>query len=176
MLRGGKGQGMWGNKGSNLLQFVQVVVQCRDTLLETLAFTCFCHNHRRLGGDLEGISGEGLPVVEHTLREGLATSIGAQISRETLEEKILISIMAKNILQHYNKAKWRRKGFFFFFFSLVWNSVLTERLVYRQVSLDHKHGCSRDLGLVKHMPTFPVQHTIDATNHLLRALERGNNK
>lgn len=51
---------------------------------------------------------------------------------------------------------------------------LTKGLVDRQVGLDHKHGGAGHLGLLKDVATFPVQHTVDAANHLLWALqERG---
>lgn len=65
------------------LHFVQVVIQGWDAFLETLAFTCFRHNNTRLASGVHGVSGEDLPVVEHTLWEGLATSVGTQVSCET---------------------------------------------------------------------------------------------
>lgn len=69
------------------LQFVQVVVQSRDTLLQTLALTCLGNDACGLGSSLEGIAGELLPMVEHALGEGLATGVGAQISCEALGEE-----------------------------------------------------------------------------------------
>lgn len=67
-------------------------------------------------------------MVEHALREGLASGVGAQVSGEA------------------------------------------ERLVDRQVSLDDEHGGSRDLGLLEHVATTPVQHSVDTTHGYLRAL------
>ncbi len=49
---------------------------------------------------------------------------------------------------------------------------LTERLIHRKVGSDHKHRCSRDLGLLKDVSPPPSQHTIDTTHSLLRALQR----
>ncbi len=47
---------------------------------------------------------------------------------------------------------------------------LTKRLVDRQVGFHHKHGSAHHLGFLKHVTSFPVQHTVDPTDHLLRAL------
>lgn len=65
------------------LQFVQVVVQGWDTFLETLTFASLCHNNARLGCSIHWVSWEDLPVVKHTLWEGLATGVGTEISCET---------------------------------------------------------------------------------------------
>lgn len=69
--------------GSRLLQFVQVVVQGWDTFLETLAFACVGDNNTRLACSVHWVSREDLPMVEHTLGEGLATSVGTKVSCET---------------------------------------------------------------------------------------------
>lgn len=69
--------------GCRLLQFVQVVIQGWDTFLQTLAFTCLSDNNTRLGCRFHWVSREDLPMVEHTLWEGLATSVGTEVSCET---------------------------------------------------------------------------------------------
>lgn len=68
---------------SKLLQFVQVVVQGWDTFFETFTFTCLKDNYTRLGCGIQWVSREDLPMVEHALWEGLATSVGTQVSCET---------------------------------------------------------------------------------------------
>lgn len=65
------------------LQFVQVVVQCRYTLFQTFAFPNFSDDLEGFAGRVTGVSLEDLPVVKHTLREGLTTSVTAQVSCET---------------------------------------------------------------------------------------------
>lgn len=50
-------------------------------------------------------------------------------------------------------------------------SELTEGLVDRQVGFHHKHGRSHHVGFLKHVPTFPVQHAVDPTDHRLWALQ-----
>lgn len=67
------------------LQFVQVVIQGWDTFLETFTFTRLHHNYTRLGCSFHRVSWEDLPMVKHTLREGLATGVGAKVSGETWE-------------------------------------------------------------------------------------------
>lgn len=69
------------------LQFVQVVVQGWDALLQPLALAGLCHDLERLGGAVAGVSRENLPVVKHTLREGLPAGVGAQVSGETWKER-----------------------------------------------------------------------------------------
>lgn len=68
---------------SKLLQFVQVVVQGWDTFFETFTFTCLKDNYTGLGCGIHWVSREDLPMVEHALWEGLATSVGTQVSCET---------------------------------------------------------------------------------------------
>src|SRR3989338_6851825 len=65
-----------------VLQLVHEVVESRDLGLETLALADGFNGNLRLGAEGEGIGGELLPVVEDALREGLATSAGAEISGE----------------------------------------------------------------------------------------------
>ncbi len=77
------GKGGMRQAGSRLLQFVQVVVQGWDALLETLTFACLCDNSTRLGCRVHWVSREDLPMVEHALWEGLATSVGTKVSCET---------------------------------------------------------------------------------------------
>ncbi len=69
--------------GSRLLQFVQELFQGWDTLIETLTFACLCDNSTRLGCRVHWVSREDLPMVEHALWEGLATSVGTKVSCET---------------------------------------------------------------------------------------------
>lgn len=71
--------------GFRLLQFVQVVVQGWDTFLETFTFACLHDNYAGLACRLHWVSWKDLPVVEHTLWEGLATSVGTKVSCETWE-------------------------------------------------------------------------------------------
>ena len=65
-----------------VLQLVHEVVESRDLGLETLALADGFNGNLSLGAEGEGIGGELLPVVEDALREGLATSAGAEISGE----------------------------------------------------------------------------------------------
>lgn len=48
--------------------------------------------------------------------------------------------------------------------------TLTKGFIDRQEGFHNKHGSSHDLGFLKHVTSFPVQHTIDPAYHLLRAL------
>ena len=68
-------------------------------------------------------------MVEHALREGLASSIGTEISGEA------------------------------------------ERFVYRQVGLHHEHGGTGHLGLLEHVTTPSVEHTVDTTHGDFRTLK-----
>ena len=64
------------------LQFVQIVVEGRNALLQTFAFPNVSDNLEGFAGGVAGVSLENLPVVKHTLREGLASSIAAEVSGE----------------------------------------------------------------------------------------------
>lgn len=79
------GREEWGKSRASprLLQFVQVVVQGWNTFLETLTFACLRHNDTRLGSRGHWVSREDLPMVKHTLREGLATGVGTKVRSET---------------------------------------------------------------------------------------------
>ena len=46
-----------------------------------------------------------------------------------------------------------------------------EGLVDGQVGLDHKHGGSGGLGLLKHVSSPSVQHSVDTSNCVLRTLD-----
>lgn len=48
--------------------------------------------------------------------------------------------------------------------------LLTERLVDGKEGFNDKHGRSHDLWLLEHVSSFPVQHAVDAADHLLWAL------
>jgi len=86
------------------------------------------NNSTSLGGGVEGISTEELPVIEHALRESLTRGVRTKISGKT------------------------------------------ERLVDRQVSLDHVDGGAGPLVLSEDMTTTPVEHTVDTTTSHIRAL------
>merc|ERR1712098_228033 len=64
------------------LQLVQIVIQVWDARLQTLPCLAVLHNLVWLAALLHWVSGQDLPVVEHALREGLATGVGSQISCE----------------------------------------------------------------------------------------------
>lgn len=68
--------------GSGGSQLVQEVVQGRDPLLEAFTLARLGHHLAGAAAVVEGVTGQDLPVVEDTLREGLATRVGAQVSRE----------------------------------------------------------------------------------------------
>lgn len=67
------------------LQFVQVVIQSWNSFLETLALACVDHNLSRLAAGLHGISRKDLPVIKHTLWEGLARGVGTKVSSEAFK-------------------------------------------------------------------------------------------
>ena len=69
------------------LQLVEEVVQGRHTFLQTLALAGLGHNLSGLGCRIEGVTLHYLPVVKHTLWEGLATCVGPQVSSEACEKK-----------------------------------------------------------------------------------------
>lgn len=64
------------------LQFVQVVIQSGYAFFQTFAFSNIIDNLEGFGVGVTGVSLENLPVVEYTLREGLASSVAAQVSCE----------------------------------------------------------------------------------------------
>ena len=59
------------NRPPSSLQFVEVVVQAWDALLQALSLPRFQNDIAGLGAILEGITRKTLPMVEHALREGL---------------------------------------------------------------------------------------------------------
>jgi len=65
------------------LEFVQVVVECGDVLLDVLAFADVLDELLRLAALVERVTLQDGPVVEHTLRERLATRRRTQRRRET---------------------------------------------------------------------------------------------
>ena len=83
-----------------------------------------------LGAVGKRASRKNLPVVEHALWEGLASSVGPQVSGEA------------------------------------------EGLVDRQVGLDDEHGGAGGLRLLEHVTSPSVQHTVDSSNCVLRALKQ----
>ena len=82
------GGGTWvaGCREGNL-QFVQEVVQGRDAFLQAFALACLSHHLAGAASVVKGVPGQDLPVVKHTLWEGLATCVGSQVSGEACEEK-----------------------------------------------------------------------------------------
>ena len=48
--------------------------------------------------------------------------------------------------------------------------LITERFVDRQISLDVEHGCSSHLAFLKNVSTTTIEHTVNATDSILRAL------
>ena len=69
--------------GGSRLQLVQVVVKGWNALLHTLALACVSDNNSWFGFRRHGVARQDLPVVKHTLWEGLAASVGSQVSSET---------------------------------------------------------------------------------------------
>lgn len=68
------------------LHLVQVLVQCGQPLLQSLAFADLLHDHVGLGCGLGRVAGQDLPVVEHGLRECLASGVAAQVRGEACNQ------------------------------------------------------------------------------------------
>lgn len=87
----------WRRLGSgSRLQFVHVVVQRWDSLFQALAFTGLSDDHARLAIGYHGVTRQNLPMVEHTLREGLSASVGSQVSSEACMRKKNEACYSKN--------------------------------------------------------------------------------
>ena len=71
-----------GRLSGGRLQLVQEVVQGWDAFLQAFALACLRHHLTGAAGVVKGVTGQDLPVVEHTLGEGLATRVGPQVSGE----------------------------------------------------------------------------------------------
>jgi hypothetical protein len=65
------------------LKLVEELVKGEGLGLHALADTGCLDDLSNLAGLVEGVAGHDLPVVEHALREGLASSVGAEISGES---------------------------------------------------------------------------------------------
>lgn len=65
------------------LHLVEVLVERGNFFTESLAFPDASHNYAGLGSGVKGIIGHHLPMVKHTLWEGLTTGVGAKISSES---------------------------------------------------------------------------------------------
>jgi len=65
------------------LQLIEEVVEVRDALLQSLALTDTGDDRGALASGLERIARDGLPVIEHALREGLTLGLGTKIIIET---------------------------------------------------------------------------------------------
>lgn len=63
------------NIDPGVLQLVEVVVQLRDALLQALALSRLSYNLVGLGSFVHGVTGHNLPVIKHTLGEGLASCV-----------------------------------------------------------------------------------------------------
>ena len=64
------------------LQLVQEVVQGWDAFLQAFALACLSYYLTGAAGVVKGVTGQDLPVVEHTLGEGLAAHVGPPVSSE----------------------------------------------------------------------------------------------
>ena len=64
------------------LQLVQEVVQGWDAFFQAFALAHLRHHLTGAAGVVKRVTGQDLPVVEHTLGEGLATHVGPQVSSE----------------------------------------------------------------------------------------------
>ena len=64
------------------LQLVQEAVQGWDAFFQAFALACLCHHLTEAAGIVKGVTGQDLPVVEHTLGEGLAARVGPRVSSE----------------------------------------------------------------------------------------------
>ena len=67
---------------SGCLQFVQEVVQRWDALFQALALARLSYHLAGAAAVVKRIPRQDLPVVKHALGEGLAASVGSQISGE----------------------------------------------------------------------------------------------
>merc|ERR1712217_483414 len=65
------------------LKSIHVVIESGNLLLETLSLTDAGNNLTNLASSVQRITIHCLPMIEHALREGLATSVRAEISSET---------------------------------------------------------------------------------------------
>jgi len=65
------------------LKLIKEVIKVRDTLLKSLALTDTSDDGSTFAASLEWITRNRLPVVEHTLREGLTLSLSTKIIVET---------------------------------------------------------------------------------------------
>ena len=64
------------------LQLVQEVVQGWDAFFQAFALARLHHHLTGAAGIIKGVTGQDLPVVEHTLGEGLAARVGPRVSSE----------------------------------------------------------------------------------------------
>lgn len=68
------------------LQFVQEVVQGWDALLQAFALAGLSYHLAGAAAVVKGVPRQDLPVVKHALGEGLAASVGSQVSGEAYTE------------------------------------------------------------------------------------------
>lgn len=68
------------------LQFVQEVVQRWDAFLQAFALAGLGYHLAGTAAVVKGVPRQDLPVVKHTLGEGLATSVGSKVGGEAYTE------------------------------------------------------------------------------------------
>lgn len=68
----------------NYLEFVEVLFDIWETLLETLSLSDLVEHLSGLGLRVSWIAAQHLPMVEDALWESLTTSVRTQVSSETL--------------------------------------------------------------------------------------------
>ena len=178
---------------NSILQFVQIWGQVGQTFFQSLPLLTILDDCERFAGFFHGIALHHLPMVKHTLRESLASSIRPQVGGETWKnnqnhEK---SWIPKKKLFNWKRCKFRhpkaingwktsggnrewfgRPGFHHWkLLQKVRKWELTERFVDRQVSLDVEHGSSGNLVLFEHVSTTTIEHTINSTDSVFRALK-----
>ena len=72
---------------NSILQFVQIWGQVGQTFFQALPLLGVCADLERFAGGFQGIALHHLPMVKHTLRESLASSIRPQVGGETWNKK-----------------------------------------------------------------------------------------
>lgn len=94
------------------LQYVEESVQRREVLAEPLSLPCNCYNNAWFGSRVKWISRQLLPVIKHTLWEGLSSSVGTKVTCESCkdveEEKGMR--MQVEVYMRREEGKWAEKG------------------------------------------------------------------
>ena len=89
------------------LQLVQEVVQGWDAFFQAFALARLRHHLTRAAGVVKGVTGQDLPVVEHTLGEGLAARVGPQVSSEACRRGITVLTGKLRYVPHSPLAETR---------------------------------------------------------------------